>query len=532
MKKISFLILVSALAAVFAVGCKQNAASGSKTDASYSGEKIDVDMYVMSKCPFGVKAVDAVLPAIEQLGGAAKLNIHFIGKTQGDTLSSMHGEPEVKGDKVQVCALKQDYSKALKMISCVNKTWRNIPDGYEACAKEAGLDDVAIKTCVEGKEGTDLLKASFAASDAKKASGSPTIYVNNKKYNGQRGTNDFLRGICDEFKANKPAVCANIPEAPVVNVTVLSDKRCKNCNADRIADQLKRGVFPKLEPKYVDYMSEEGKKLYDEIKDGSKLLPVILFDKDIDKVDGADRIVRYLDAVGGGKYKSLKVGAKFDPTAEICDNNVDDDANGKIDCEDDGCKGDFVCRKEIKNRLDVFVMSQCPYGVKALDAMKEVLEAFGNDIDFHVNYIANETAPGKFRSLHGQPEVDENIRELCAIKHYPKNYKYMDYVLCRNKNIRDANWQSCAVNGIDAKVIEKCSTGEEGVKLLSENIKNANELGIGASPTWVANNKFKFSGIAADAIKTSFCQNNPGKKGCEKKLNDKSNVPSGAGCGS
>ena len=176
-------------------------------------------------------------------------------------------------------------------------------------------------------------------------------------------------------------------------------------------------------------------------------------------------------------------------------------------------------------------MSQCPYGVKALDSMKEVLEAFGNDIDFNVHFIANETAPGKFKSLHGQPEVDENIRELCAMKHYKKNYKYMDYILCRNKKIRSKEWKTCAVNGIKASVIEKCSTGAEGTKLLSEDVKIAKGLGIGASPTWLANNKFKFSGIAAEAIKQQVCKRNPGKKGCDKKLKANVSAPKG-GCGS
>ena len=34
----------------------------------------------------------------------------------------------------------------------------------------------------------------------------------------------------------------------------------------------------------------------------------------------------------------------------------------------------LLCREEKKNALDVFVMSQCPYGVLGLDAMKEVLD--------------------------------------------------------------------------------------------------------------------------------------------------------------
>jgi hypothetical protein len=125
-----------------------------------------------------------------------------------------------------------------------------------------------------------------------------------------------------------------------------------------------------------------------------------------------------------------------------------------------------------------------------------------------------------FRALHGQPEVDENIRELCAIKHYKKNYKYMDYILCRNKNIRSKDWQSCTGSeiGIATNVIEKCFNGEEGKKLLRENIQIAQGLRVSGSPTWYANNLHKFSGLDAETIKNNYCRYNKGLTGCEKTL--------------
>ena len=53
------------------------------------------------------------------------------------------------------------------------------------------------------------------------------------------------------------------------------------------------------------------------------------------------------------------------------------------------------CRPEVPKKLDVFVMSQCPYGVKGLDAMKEVSDNFkkaGESIDFTVHYIGDGDA--------------------------------------------------------------------------------------------------------------------------------------------
>jgi len=172
-------------------------------------------------------------------------------------------------------------------------------------------------------------------------------------------------------------------------------------------------------------------------------------------------------------------------------------------------------------------MSQCPFGTQALDAMKEVLDNFGDQIDFQINFIANENPDGTFSALHGQSEVDENIRELCAIKYYPDDYKYMDYIWCRNKNIRSTEWESCATDGIDENIIRACSEGVEGKQLHSENIKAANALGISASPTWMANNKYKFSGISAETVRSNLCENNE-LVNCDKTLSGDAGAPAGS----
>ena len=231
-----------------------------------------------------------------------------------------------------------------------------------------------------------------------------------------------------------------------------------------------------------------------------------------------------------GPYKLLRVGAKFDPTAEICDNGTDDNANGQADCQDAACSKALVCRPEIKNRLDLFVMSQCPFGIKALDAMREVLPAFGGEIDFHIHYIADEL-DGQPVSMHGDGEVDEDIRQLCAIKLYGKDHKYMDYIWCRNQDMNDADWKKCAKNGIRAKRIARCAESVEGRELLLANLETARSLDIGASPTWMVNNRIIFSGITPEQIKQNYCRTNPSGSGCDKTLSGDVNLPAG-GCGS
>lgn len=525
--------LVVAVAAVALAGCKEKVGGEAEkaTAAATSGEKVKFTMHVMSQCPFGVQVENGFAPVLKKMGDHIDFAIEFIGDepTPGQ-FTAMHGENEVKGNILHLCTIKHEPKKFMDLIVCMNKDMRQIPNNFDACATETQVDAAKIKACADGQEGKDLLSASYKRSKEAKASGSPTMFLAGEKYQGGRQEMDFMRAICGKF-TTKPEVCKDIPEPKKIPVIVLSDKRCAKCFPDRILGQLK-GMFPGLEAKQLDYMDEEGKAVYAQVADkGGKYLPAFLFDPIVAEDPGYQQIARYM--ADAGQYKLLQLGSKFDPTAEICDNQADDDGNGKIDCDDDGCKAQLVCRTAIDKSLKVFVMSQCPFGVRAENAMIEVLDAFKDDgIDFDVHFIADELPDGTFKALHGQPEVDENIRQLCAIDLYPKNYKWFEYIKCRNKDIRSNEWKACATEAkMDAAAIEKCATGEKGKKLHSEDIKLAKALGIGASPTWLANNKFQFSGVAPEAIKKNFCAYNQALKGCAKTLSgDAAQGPAG-GCG-
>jgi hypothetical protein len=318
---------------------------------------------------------------------------------------------------------------------------------------------------------------------------------------------------------------ARQPDQPgSVSAVFLTDRRCKRCNLDGLIQNLRARFFPELRVKTLDYGDSAGRALFGEL--GLTRLPALLFEPAVEKHEKYPQIARWI--VARGKYRQLRVKAPFDPTAEICDNKRDDTGDGAVDCADATCKEKPVCRPDVPRKLDVFVMSQCPYGVKALDAIKEVLPAFAGRIDFDVHYIATRTEKG-VKSLHGPAEVAENIRQLCAKKHYRRGNKYMEYIWCRNKDYRSESWEGCATGGISAAVIERCAE-TEGMKLLEADIKIAEDLEIFGSPTWLANNRHKFSGIAPEQIKNSLCQHNEGLAGCEKKLSGAGAPPAGS-CG-
>ncbi len=137
--------------------------------------------------------------------------------------------------------------------------------------------------------------------------------------------------------------------------------------------------------------------------------------------------------------------------------------------------------------VELFVMSYCPYGVQTEEKLIPIVKAFGDKIDFRLQFIVQEKSEPSahditpFVSLHGYPEVAENIRQLLIAQEYPD--RYLDYILCRSKKL-DKSWENCAQKlGIDVRQIQALFDTPETEQLLRENIKRAEALGIKASPT-------------------------------------------------
>ena len=140
-----------------------------------------------------------------------------------------------------------------------------------------------------------------------------------------------------------------------------------------------------------------------------------------------------------------------------------------------------------KPTLELFVMSHCPYGVQAEEKLIPIVKKFGDAIDFKLQFIAQEKEGTStqditpFISLHGYPEVAEDIRQLLIAQEYPD--RYLDYILCRGKKL-DKSWEACAEKlGINVVKIQALFDTSEAAQLFHENIARAADLGIKASPT-------------------------------------------------
>jgi glutaredoxin len=171
--------------------------------------------------------------------------------------------------------------------------------------------------------------------------------------------------------------------------------------------------------------------------------------------------------------------------------------------------------KTVRPVVDLYVMAFCPYGTQAESAMKPVVALLGSKADIRVRYITTVTGTtvSSVQSLHGMPEVKEDLRQICILNKNPE--QFWDYVsrfneACysqsQNADRLDACWRNVtAAAGIDTKSIESCATGEEGLALLKADEALSGRDRADSSPTLVINGQEYTGSRTPDAYKQAIC---------------------------
>jgi hypothetical protein len=507
------------------------------TDDSQSGspsadpddKTVRLEIFAMSKCPFFSSAFFELTPVVESLGQYIDFEIHYVGEIdeQGE-ITSMHGQEEVEGDLAQLCAQKLGTRKQwLDFLKCQLEDMEAIPQNWRQCAKKINIDTLQIESCYKGGIGKSLLVSSIAVSRKKNIKASPFIMLNGKEYVKPRREVSMGRAVCRELSGRKVEACAKYSPAKEVLATIISDKRCKERDCDKdYLDAFLNNTFDSVKTVTLDYSDPKAAELFK--KSGFRFIPIAIFSSSIREDEYAyDRLRDYLVEIEKGAI-AYPVGRIFDPSVEICDDKIDNTNNGKIDCDDPYCKGHWLCRQEQKNEIMLFIMSHCPYCTIALKSMNDVLITFNRDrrnIDFSIGFVGEISAEDLY-SAHGDKEVAEDLRQICAQKKYPNDYKFMEYILCRNKAFMESRgdepedaWKACAKNGISASVIGECATSRDGKQLLWDSFSLAKELEIGGSPTWLLNNKYEMDARSANDILDEFCHRNANNPACASHLN-------------
>lgn len=195
-------------------------------------DKPVVELFVMSFCPYGVKAENNILPIIKLLGSAIDFKIRYIVNVKGSTINeveSLHGINEAKEDARQVIIARDYPAKFYDYIAQFNANcyqygqdvakldtcWKNL-------SKSLGMDSAKIEAAAYSSAGIELLKADEVAAGKYSASGSPTLIINGVQSSAiYSGTESTQTAICGAFN-KAPASCGTKAAAPASSGTTTS----------------------------------------------------------------------------------------------------------------------------------------------------------------------------------------------------------------------------------------------------------------------------------------------------------------------
>lgn len=176
-------------------------------------DKPDIELFVMSHCPYGTQMEKGILPVVKELGDKIDFELKFVNYAMHPT------QGEVEEQLNQYCIQKEQNDKFLDYLACF------LEDGNgEKCLTKIGIDQTELSTCT-GKTDKefDVIKnledksswssgrfPKFMIHDADNrkygVSGSPTLVINGQTASSGRDAQSILNAICRAFTSS-PEEC-------------------------------------------------------------------------------------------------------------------------------------------------------------------------------------------------------------------------------------------------------------------------------------------------------------------------------------
>jgi len=188
-------------------------------------ERADIQIFVMSYCPFALQIEKAFLPVYRLLKERINFKLRFVNYT-------MHGEKECEENLREYCIQKEEKEKIVDYLDCfIHKK------SYEECFKEVKIDKKKVEDCIERiKKRFEFKNNKFEIEEELnkkyKVKGSPTFVINNVVIDVRRSPEAIKELICTTLK-NKPSACKK--QLSKENPSLGFEKgncNCKKCEED------------------------------------------------------------------------------------------------------------------------------------------------------------------------------------------------------------------------------------------------------------------------------------------------------------
>lgn len=180
------------------------------SEASTKQDVPDVELFVMSYCPYGTQIEKGILPVLDKLGSKINFKLNFVDYT-------LHGKKEFDENLTQYCIQKQAPAKLNAYLKCFDQS-----SDSASCLTSAGITKSQIDSCVTTTDQNNQLTVKYneagsssnppfvlTTADNEKfgVKGSPTLVVNGAVLNSSRDPQSLLKTICSGFNT-APSECS------------------------------------------------------------------------------------------------------------------------------------------------------------------------------------------------------------------------------------------------------------------------------------------------------------------------------------
>ncbi|QQS20561.1 MAG: hypothetical protein IPL87_03240 [Candidatus Moraniibacteriota bacterium] len=112
------------------------------TEASVKKDVPEVELFVMSYCPFGLQMQKGILPALKELGSSVQFSMRYVSYI-------MHGKKEFDENIRQYCIAKEEPQKYASYLGCFASSEEGDATG---CGKNAKITESKIASCVSATD--------------------------------------------------------------------------------------------------------------------------------------------------------------------------------------------------------------------------------------------------------------------------------------------------------------------------------------------------------------------------------------------
>lgn len=236
--------------------------------------------------------------------------------------------------------------------------------------------------------------------------------------------------------------------------------------------------------------------------------------KEIIEENGLYKMTVVLPGEGAQEITSYMTrdGKNFFPQAfEIDKEEANAEENTNTDANVNNQNTPAVAAKSDKPKVELFVMSHCPYGTQIEKGIIPVVETLGDKIDFELKFVDY--------AMHGEKELNEELQQYCVKQEAPD--KFLSYLNCflADGDTGDACFSNV---GINKGSVDSCVAAADKEFKVMENFADRStyrgsyptfaiyqaentKYGVGGSPTLIINGGKSSSGRDSASLLNAIC---------------------------